>query len=120
MYISSRTPEGDPYECPICGAAAPLATSDAGDSLCPQCGQLLWKLRDSLETVSGGSIERLSLSDPISGHLADSLDVVELVMRFEDTFGIDIPDEDYEKFRTIADVLRHIERRRRGFDDRRR
>ena len=40
---------------------------------------------------------------------ADSLDVVELVMRFEDTFGVTIPDEDYEKIRTVGDAIEYIE-----------
>jgi acyl carrier protein len=39
---------------------------------------------------------------------ADSLDVVELVMRFEDTFGVTIPDEDYEKIRTVGDAIEYI------------
>jgi len=35
---------------------------------------------------------------------ADSLDVVEMVMAIEETFDIEIPDEDAEKMRTIGDV----------------
>lgn len=42
---------------------------------------------------------------------ADSLDVVELVMRFEDTFGVTIPDEDYEKIRTVGDAIDYINQR---------
>jgi acyl carrier protein len=42
---------------------------------------------------------------------ADSLDVVELVMRFEDTFSVTIPDEDYEKIRTVGDAIEYIEQR---------
>ncbi len=42
---------------------------------------------------------------------ADSLDVVELVMRFEDTFGVTIPDEDYEKIRTVGDAIEYIGQR---------
>lgn len=40
---------------------------------------------------------------------ADSLDVVELVMEFEDTFGITIPDDDYEKIQTVGDAIEYIE-----------
>ena len=36
---------------------------------------------------------------------ADSLDVVELVMEFEDEFEITIPDDDYEKIRTVGDAI---------------
>jgi len=40
---------------------------------------------------------------------ADSLDVVELVMEFEDEFKITIPDEDYEKIKTVGDAIKYIE-----------
>ena len=40
---------------------------------------------------------------------ADSLDVVELVMAFEEAFEIDIPDEDTEKIRTVQDAVEYIE-----------
>ena len=39
---------------------------------------------------------------------ADSLDTVELVMAFEEEFGIDIPDEDAEKMRTVGDAVRYL------------
>lgn len=40
---------------------------------------------------------------------ADSLDVVEMLMALEDEFGIDIPDEEIEKMKTIGDVAAYIE-----------
>ena len=40
---------------------------------------------------------------------ADSLDIVELVMAFEEEFGIEIPDEDSEKIATVADAIGYIE-----------
>ena len=39
---------------------------------------------------------------------ADSLDVIELVMAFEDEFGIALPDEDIKKMQTVGDVINHI------------
>lgn len=39
---------------------------------------------------------------------ADSLDTVELVMAFEEEFDIDIPDEDAEQMRTVADAISYI------------
>ena len=40
---------------------------------------------------------------------ADSLDIVELVMAFEEAFNIDIPDEDAEKISTVKDAVDYIE-----------
>ncbi|GIT51311.1 MAG: acyl carrier protein [Gemmatimonadota bacterium] len=39
---------------------------------------------------------------------ADSLDTVELVMAFEEEFGLDIPDEDAEKMRTVGDAVGYL------------
>jgi acyl carrier protein len=39
---------------------------------------------------------------------ADSLDIVELVMAMEECFNIEIPDEDAEKLRTVADVQNYL------------
>jgi acyl carrier protein len=36
---------------------------------------------------------------------ADSLDIIELVMAMEEAFGIDIPDEEAENIRTVADAV---------------
>jgi len=40
---------------------------------------------------------------------ADSLDIVELVMAFEEEFGIEIPDEDAEKISKVQDAVSYIE-----------
>jgi acyl carrier protein len=41
---------------------------------------------------------------------ADSLDVVELVMQFEEAFDLEIPDEDAEKIKTVKDAIEYIEK----------
>ena len=40
---------------------------------------------------------------------ADSLDIVELVMAFEEEFSVEVPDEDAEKLQTVGDVIKYIE-----------
>lgn len=56
--------------------------------------------------------EEVSRSSSFQDDLkADSLDLVELVMEFEDEFGITIPDEDYEKIKTVGDAIEYIEAR---------
>lgn len=41
---------------------------------------------------------------------ADSLDLVELVMAFEQEFDCEISEEDAEKIRTVADAINHIQK----------
>lgn len=42
---------------------------------------------------------------------ADSLDIVELIMAFEEEFDLEIPDEDAEKIKTVQDVVDYIKNR---------
>ena len=45
---------------------------------------------------------------------ADSLDTVELVMAFEEEFGIEIPDEDAEKITRVKEAIEYIEAHGKG------
>ena len=45
---------------------------------------------------------------------ADSLDTVELVMALEEEFGMEIPDEDAEKIKTVKDATEYIEKNAKG------
>jgi acyl carrier protein len=40
---------------------------------------------------------------------ADSLDTVELVMAFEEEFGMEIPDEEAEQLQSVGDAIRYIQ-----------
>lgn len=42
---------------------------------------------------------------------ADSLDVVEMVMAFEEEFGIEIPDDDAEGIKTVQDAMDYISKK---------
>ncbi|BCD45610.1 acyl carrier protein [Helicobacter suis] len=69
------------------------------------------------EDVQAVIVEQLNVSasqvteeaDFIKDLNADSLDVVELIMALEEKFGIEIPDEQAEKIKTVGDALRFIE-----------
>ena len=64
--------------------------------------------RDYLAT----SIEETKLSSSFLDDLgADSLDVVELIMAFEEEFAIEIPDDDAEKINTLKDAVDYIEKK---------
>ena len=45
---------------------------------------------------------------------ADSLDTVELVMAFEEEFGIEIPDEDAEKITRVKEAIEYIDSHAKG------
>ncbi len=52
----------------------------------------------------------VTLSADIQGDLgADSLDVVDLIMSFEDEFETEIPDEAVENIKTVGDIVSYIE-----------
>ena len=47
-------------------------------------------------------------SDFVANLKADSLDLVELVMEFEDVFGVQIPESDQEKIKSVGDAVKYI------------
>ena len=54
--------------------------------------------------------EKITMESDIVDDLeADSLDVVDLVMTIEDEYGLEVPDDQIENFRTVGDVVRYIE-----------
>ncbi|MCA9116362.1 MAG: acyl carrier protein [Planctomycetaceae bacterium] len=63
------------------------------------------------EQLSVPREEVLRPSSFIDDLKADSLDVVELVMEFEDEFEITIPEDDYEKIRTVGDAIDYIQQK---------
>ena len=65
---------------------------------------------ENLGVDAGDVNEAASFIDDLG---ADSLDTVELVMAFEEEFGIEIPDDAAETILTVADAVKFIERRLR-------
>ncbi len=68
------------------------------------------RVRDLIVEQLGVSQEQVSDNASFIDDLgADSLDTVELVMAFEEEFGIDIPDEDAEKMTNVTDAVKYLE-----------
>ena len=68
------------------------------------------KIRAILSEQLDAELETITVDTKIEEDLsADSLDVVELLMSIEDEFGVEIPDEEIEKLRTVGDVVNYIE-----------
>lgn len=72
----------------------------------------------TFEKVKEIVIEQLGVDDADSVTLetsmmkdleADSLDAVEIIMALEDEFGISVPDEDAEGFKTLGDIVKYID-----------
>ncbi|MEZ4414706.1 MAG: acyl carrier protein [Gemmatimonadota bacterium] len=69
------------------------------------------KVREIIVNELGVEAEKVSRNASFVEDLgADSLDTVELVMAFEEEFGIDIPDEDAEQMRTVGDAIDYLEK----------
>ncbi len=67
------------------------------------------RVKEIIADQLGVEIEKITPEAKFVDDLgADSLDVVELIMAFEEEFGVEIPDEDAEKIATVGDVLNYI------------
>ena len=72
---------------------------------------MLQKVQEMLAEALNISVDKVAADAKIVEDLgADSLDVVELLSRLEDEYGITIPDEDIENLATVADVAAEIEK----------
>ena len=68
------------------------------------------KVRRIIEEKLSVSPDQITLTAKFAEDLkADSLDTVELVMALEDEFGLDIPDEEADKIKTVGDAIKYIE-----------
>jgi acyl carrier protein len=68
------------------------------------------KVRDIVVEQLGVEADDVAIESTFIDDLgADSLDIVELIMAFEEEFGIEIPDEAAEKIKTVQDVVSYID-----------
>jgi acyl carrier protein len=77
---------------------------------------------DTFERVRNIIVERLGV-DPAKVTMeasfrddleADSLDIIDLIMAFQDEFGGEISDSDAEKIRTVGDAVAYMDARQKG------
>ncbi len=61
---------------------------------------------DQLDVEEDKVVAEASIQDDLG---ADSLDVVDLVMSIEESFDIEIPDEEVENIKTVGDIVKFIE-----------
>ena len=68
------------------------------------------KVRDIVVEQLGVEADEVALESTFIDDLgADSLDIVELIMAFEEEFNIEIPDEAAEKIKSVQDVVAYID-----------
>ena len=68
------------------------------------------RVKDLIVDQLGVSVDQVTREASFIDDLgADSLDTVELIMAFEEEFGIEIPDEDAEKMTTVGDAIEYLE-----------
>ncbi|MDO4690647.1 MULTISPECIES: acyl carrier protein [Fusobacterium] len=71
---------------------------------------MLDKVKEIIVEQLGVEADQVKLESNFIDDLgADSLDTVELIMAFEEEFGVDIPDTEAEKIKTVKDVIDYIE-----------
>ena len=99
-------------QCPECPAAAGLNPSATNTNLANFMAEksIEEKVKDIIVEQLGVNPEQVTPQASFIEDLgADSLDIVELVMAFEEEFGVEVPDEDAEKLQTVGDVIKYIE-----------
>ena len=68
------------------------------------------KVRAIVVEQLGSEADEVTLESTFIDDLgADSLDIVELIMAFEEEFNVEIPDEAAEKIKTVQDVVNYID-----------
>ena len=68
------------------------------------------KVRDIVVEQLGSEADEVTLESTFIDDLgADSLDIVELIIAFEEEFNVEIPDEAAEKIKTVQDVVNYID-----------
>jgi acyl carrier protein len=74
--------------------------------------EIIEKVKDAIVETKKVERESILLNQVLATDLEiDEIDAVEMLMELEDTFNIEIEDEDAEKWVTVADVVSYLERR---------
>ena len=68
------------------------------------------KIKEIIVEQLGVEEEEVTLTTHLMKDLeADSISAVEIVMAIEEAFGIEVSDEDAEKFQTVGDIVKYVE-----------
>jgi acyl carrier protein len=110
MGIAALVPGGGATRPPACGSRTKVAKINAFAQSLEESMAVEQKVKqiivEQLGVDEGQVDNNASFVDDLG---ADSLDIVELVMAFEEAFELEIPDEDAEKITTVKDAVEYIE-----------
>lgn len=106
MIFDDDTPEISEQAQDGVAESAPESTGDGAADVSELGAQVIELVADQLSEDASNITPASRFQDDLK---ADSLDLVELVMTFEDKFGISVPDEDYEKIVSVGDAITYIE-----------
>jgi acyl carrier protein len=104
---------------PVCGAAyrllqhsnaagAAYTPAEEAESLPDVATKVVLIISGHLGIDPGAAVPEAALVDDLG---ADSLDTVELVIAFEEAFGINIPDADVARIETVRDAIEYVQAR---------
>jgi len=101
--------------CALCSRPArPDFYEPSGSELCSRCGGILRRLCNRLVPLYDIEPDRITLETSWVQDLGtDSLDLAELVVTLEDEFGALITDDEAQKTKTVADLVRLLAGRAR-------
>lgn len=117
MVTSSRTPEGQPDRCPVCGHQAALLPSEPiADAPCPNCGTLIWPIAasessymlatDALSAAERRKLRHLLLRASQPG--LSAVEHIELILDFTELLDVSIPDEVAIHVQNLDDLLEYL------------
>ena len=71
--------------------------------------EIFEKIKKIVMEQLGVELDKVTMDASFADDLgADSLDAVEFIMALEETFDIEVPDEDAEKLKTVGDAVKYI------------
>lgn len=117
MNDSVRLGGGLPSQCPLCSAALSraLPTGEV-DLACPSCGHLVLFASDTLAVLRrqfanrlGTAASRITATTELDELGFDSVSFLELVLEFEEKFGVRISEDQAAEMATVGDIVRVIE-----------
>lgn len=109
MAVASRTPEGEPFACRVCGAVDRAEPSPlTGDAVCPRCGGYLASVLARFDELLGGA-EPVTLDTGLDSlPNCDPYDWADRVEDLAEQLRVRPNWDELERCRTVEDLVRYL------------